>query len=141
MPRMDGWAVLEEARVVGELAKAGFKPRRTIKLALTCGDPETGCSQMRFSADNATWSTPETFSPSRSYTLAAGDVTDDRFPTNGITAFGAVDQQVVDHPAVRVQQVTVEALAGRVPARDQRAPRPAVCRGRLRLWRQPIPRG
>ena len=44
-------------------------------LTLTCSDSNSGCFQMQFSNDNSTWSTPEAFATTKSWTLASGDGT------------------------------------------------------------------
>ena len=46
----------------------------SVTLALTCSD-NVGCSQMQFSNDNVTYSTPEAYGPTKSWTLSAGDGT------------------------------------------------------------------
>ena len=46
----------------------------TVTLALTCDDGTgSGCSQMKFSNDNATWSNPEAVNSAKSWGLSAGD--------------------------------------------------------------------
>jgi YD repeat-containing protein len=44
----------------------------SVTLTLTCSD-NVGCSQMQFSNDNVTYSTPETYGPTKSWTLSPGD--------------------------------------------------------------------
>ncbi|MBI5233073.1 MAG: hypothetical protein HY880_01825, partial [Deltaproteobacteria bacterium] len=46
-----------------------------VGLTLTCDDPTSGCSQMRFSNDDATWSDWEAYGTSKAWTLAADDGT------------------------------------------------------------------
>ena len=46
----------------------------TVTLTLSCTDTN-GCSQMQFSNDNTNWSTAETFSTSKAWTLTSGDGT------------------------------------------------------------------
>lgn len=43
-----------------------------VVLTLTCTDP-TGCSQMQFSNDNVTWSIPEAYTATKTWTLTSGD--------------------------------------------------------------------
>ena len=47
---------------------------RDVTLTLTCAD-NVGCSQMRFSNDNITYSTPEAYGTTRAWTLTAGNGT------------------------------------------------------------------
>jgi hypothetical protein len=47
----------------------------SVTLGLSCTDTGGTCSQMQFSNDNSTWSAPEAYSPSKSWTLASGDGT------------------------------------------------------------------
>jgi hypothetical protein len=44
-------------------------------LTLTCSDFGSGCSQMQFSNDNSTWSTPEAYATTKSWSLSSGDGT------------------------------------------------------------------
>jgi YD repeat-containing protein len=43
-----------------------------VTLTLSCSDP-SGCSQMQFSTDNVTYTTPESFAMTRAVTLPTGD--------------------------------------------------------------------
>ncbi|MBI5605785.1 MAG: SBBP repeat-containing protein [Deltaproteobacteria bacterium] len=43
-----------------------------VTLSLTCNDSGSGCSQMQFSNDNVTYSAPEAFAVTRSWTLSSG---------------------------------------------------------------------
>jgi len=45
----------------------------TVALTLTCTDALSGCAQMKFSNDNATWSTPETYASSKAWPLFPGN--------------------------------------------------------------------
>jgi hypothetical protein len=47
----------------------------SVTLTLSCTDSSSGCSQMQFSNDNSTWSTAETYSTSKTWTLSTGDGT------------------------------------------------------------------
>jgi hypothetical protein len=44
----------------------------SVTLTLSCSDAQ-GCSQMRFSNDNITYSTPETYATTKAWTLTTGD--------------------------------------------------------------------
>ena len=44
-----------------------------VTLALGCTDLESDCSQMQFSNDNTTWSTPEPYTPNKIWSLTSGD--------------------------------------------------------------------
>lgn len=41
----------------------------SVNLTLSCADTDTGCAQMQFSNDNATWSTPESYASSKAWSL------------------------------------------------------------------------
>jgi hypothetical protein len=43
-----------------------------VTLSLTCSDNLSGCSQMRFSNDNITYSTPEAYAATKAWTLTTG---------------------------------------------------------------------
>lgn len=45
----------------------------TVSLDISCSDNMVTCSQMQFSNDNVTWSTPETYAASKSWNLTSGD--------------------------------------------------------------------
>ncbi len=47
----------------------------TVALSLTCSDNASGCAYMKFSNDNATYSSPEPYSASKTWTLLSGDGT------------------------------------------------------------------
>jgi hypothetical protein len=51
---------------------AAYAKSTAVTLTLTCSD-NIGCSQMQFSNDNVTWSTPVTYAVTRSWTLSTGD--------------------------------------------------------------------
>jgi YD repeat-containing protein len=51
---------------------ATYTSTRSITLTLTCSDTN-GCSQMQFSNDNVTYSTPEVYATSKAWTLTSGD--------------------------------------------------------------------
>jgi hypothetical protein len=51
---------------------ASYTSTRSVALALTCSDTN-GCSQMQFSNDNVTYSTPEVYATSKAWTLTSGD--------------------------------------------------------------------
>jgi len=44
-----------------------------VTLALGANDTVSGVSQMQFSGDNVTWTTPESYAPAKSWTLSLGD--------------------------------------------------------------------
>jgi hypothetical protein len=46
-----------------------------VALSLTCSDSASGCTYMKFSNDNATYSSPEPYSASKTWTLLTGDGT------------------------------------------------------------------
>jgi len=46
----------------------------SVTLALSCSDPD-GCSQMQFSNDGSSWTTPQSYGVAKSWTLTAGDGT------------------------------------------------------------------
>ncbi len=51
---------------------AAFTNSTTVTLTLSCNDA-SGCSQMQFSNDNVTYSTPEAYGTTKSWTLTSGD--------------------------------------------------------------------
>jgi len=54
---------------------ANYTNSTSSTLTLSCTDSGSGCSQMQFSNDNSTWSTPEAYAATKSWTLASGDGT------------------------------------------------------------------
>jgi len=54
---------------------ASYTTAASVTLTLTCTDSGSGCSEMRFSNDNSTWSTPEAYATSKSWPLDSGDGT------------------------------------------------------------------
>jgi hypothetical protein len=52
---------------------SAFTTSANVSLALSAMDATSGLYQMRFSNDNATWSTSEAYGTSKAWTLAAGD--------------------------------------------------------------------
>lgn len=52
---------------------AAYTNATTVTLTLSASDPDTGVTQMQFSNDNVTYSTPESYATSKSWTLEAGD--------------------------------------------------------------------
>ena len=55
-------------------ADAGFTKTVNVLLSLSCNDP-TGCSEMKFSNDDVTYTNSETYAPSKAWTLAGPDGT------------------------------------------------------------------
>lgn len=53
---------------------AAYTATTSVTLTLTCANTN-GCSQMQFSNDGTTYSTPETYTTSKSWTLSSGDGT------------------------------------------------------------------
>ena len=53
---------------------AAFTNNTNVTLTLSCSDPY-GCSQMQFSNDNVTYSTPETYATTKAWVLTTGDGT------------------------------------------------------------------
>ena len=45
----------------------------SVTLTISCNDTGSGCSQMQFSNDNASWSTAEAYATSKAWALSAGD--------------------------------------------------------------------
>jgi YD repeat-containing protein len=58
--------------IINSGAATTYNP--AVTLTLTCSD-NVGCSQMQFSNDNITYSTPETYATSKAWTLTSGDGT------------------------------------------------------------------
>jgi LPXTG-motif cell wall-anchored protein len=54
---------------------ANYTNTTSITLILSCSDSGCGCSEMQFSNDNSNWSTHETYSASKSWSLSSGDGT------------------------------------------------------------------
>jgi uncharacterized repeat protein (TIGR02543 family) len=54
---------------------ATYTNSTSVTLTLSCTDSASGCSQMQFSNDNVTYSTPETYTTSKAWTLTSGDGT------------------------------------------------------------------
>ncbi|WP_232278979.1 chitobiase/beta-hexosaminidase C-terminal domain-containing protein [Geotalea uraniireducens] len=54
---------------------AAYTKTTDVTLALSCTDNSGACSQMQFSTDNVSWSTPEAYSATKAWTLTAGDST------------------------------------------------------------------
>ncbi|MBI5697960.1 MAG: hypothetical protein HZC29_05665, partial [Thaumarchaeota archaeon] len=53
---------------------ATYTTSTSVTLTLSCTDTN-GCSQMKFSNDDSTWSTPENYAASKTWTLTSGDGT------------------------------------------------------------------
>jgi hypothetical protein len=56
-------------------AGAMYAISASVTLTLNCSDVGSGCSQMEFSNDNTTWSSPEAYATPKSWTLLSGDGT------------------------------------------------------------------
>ena len=54
---------------------ATYTNSANVTLILTCNDTLSGCSQMRFSNDNITYSTPESYAATKAWTLTTGSGT------------------------------------------------------------------
>jgi hypothetical protein len=54
---------------------ATYANSTSVTLTLTCNDAGSGCAQMQFSNDGSTYSSPETFSTTKAWTLTTGDGT------------------------------------------------------------------
>jgi len=54
---------------------AAWTDTPTVSLKLTCSDAPSGCGTMQLSNDNATFTSPEPFVGTRTWTLASGDAT------------------------------------------------------------------
>lgn len=54
---------------------ASYTTAISVTLNLSCTDTGGSCAQMRFSNDNSTWSTPETYATTKSWDLISGDGT------------------------------------------------------------------
>jgi hypothetical protein len=70
--------VLDTVAPTGMIAINGglaYANSTSVTLNLTCNDPLSGCSQMQFSNDGTTYSSPEAFSTSKAWTLTTGDGT------------------------------------------------------------------
>ncbi len=52
---------------------AAYTNNSSVTLTLNCTDPASGCTQMQFSNDSTTWSTPETYVTTKAWALASGD--------------------------------------------------------------------
>ena len=53
---------------------AAFSNSASVTLTLSCSDPQ-GCAQMKFSNDNVTYSTAQTYATTKTWTLTTGDGT------------------------------------------------------------------
>ena len=72
----DTLQILDLTPPTGSIAingNAAFTNSPTVTLTLTCTDLGSGCSQMQFSNDGLSWSSPVCFAPSASWTLSEGD--------------------------------------------------------------------
>ena len=54
---------------------AAWSDTPTVSLKLTCSDTQSGCGAMQLSNDNVTFTPPEPFAATRTWTLAGGDAT------------------------------------------------------------------
>jgi len=74
--KMDSWIDLAAVPTgtISINSGATYATSTSVTLTLTCSDA-SGCSEMQFSNDNITYSTPETYATSKAWTLTSGDGT------------------------------------------------------------------
>ena len=72
------YAIIDTTPPTGTIAinsGASYTKSTSVTLTLSCTDAESGCSQMQFSNNNTTWSTPEDYATPKAWTLTSGDGT------------------------------------------------------------------